>query len=119
MRRVSIWLTGLILAAMMVGCSQSPSQNGTVTGTVLGYGGPPSATKAHPGPEPLREIKVTLSAVGSGTKRQTVTSARGTFTLSVPPGTYKLDSACGRAEPETVRVTKGARIKRTVKCLFV
>jgi hypothetical protein len=116
MRRVSLWLTGLILAAMMVGCSQSPSQNGTVTGTVLGDGGP-SVTAADR-PQPLKQVKVTLIAVSSGTRYQTITRDKGTFTISVPPGTYILDSACGRAEPDTVRVTAGTRVKRTINCHF-
>lgn len=111
----------LMVGAIVLGvsaCGQSQSENGTVTGTVLGNGGPPRVTQASPKPELMKKIKVTLTPVNSGTRYQTVTSVNGAFTISVPPGTYQLDSACGRAEPRTVRVSARTRTNRTIECHF-
>ena len=66
----------------------------------------------------LRDVTVIAAGADSSVKFQTVTAHDGTFSLSIPPGTYLLDSQCGKARPYAVRVRSGAKVKRSIHCEF-
>jgi hypothetical protein len=86
---VRISLTGVALAAACLAgfaaaCSAQGPADGTVTGHLYGVGGPASVA-APPSPRPWPGT-VTLS--GPGVHRDVPVGASGTFSVTVPPGTY-------------------------------
>lgn len=118
-----------LLAAVTVllgvaACGAGQTEDGTVYGTVFGSGGPavvpPSGTvRTAMENVPLRNVTVAATRAHSDTKFETATSHDGTFSLSVPPGTYVLEATCGKAEPPAVRVPPRARVKRNIHCYFI
>lgn len=116
-------LPGVALLAAMIAllgvagyCSGHSAANGIVYGTVFGSGGPNPAVANKQ--IRMKDVAVTAARADSSTKFQTVTSNHGTYSLSVPPGTYVLRSECGKARPPAVRVPSGAKIKRNIDCEF-
>lgn len=128
-------LTGIIAAAAVVsalaGCGSGHRwvlfhghghgqiTNGCVYGTVFGSGGPATFPPRKMDHIPMKKVTVIATRDHLGTKFQTVTSNRGTFSLSIPPGTYVLTSECGKAAPPAVRMRPGAKVKRNIDCKFV
>ena len=117
-------LQGVALLAAVVllgvaGCGAGQRANGTLYGTVFGSGGPATFPPTKMEHVPLTKVTVIVDRVHSSVEFQTVTSTLGSFSLTLPPGTYLLRSECGKARPPSVRVASGAKIKRNIDCEFV
>jgi hypothetical protein len=111
----------VVLVAVAVGlavtaCGAGQTKTGTVYGTVFGSGG-----LNEPVGKPIKRLRVedvTVIATrqGPAVKFKAVSSGDGSFSLTVPPGTYTVKAAGCTAEPPTVRVEPGAKVKSDMDC---
>jgi hypothetical protein len=118
---VKISLTGLALgvaclAGITAACSGHNPADGTLTGHLYGVGGPaPGLARPWPG---------TVTLVGPGVHRDVPVGASGTYSVTVPAGSYTVTGhsplygsgtyACGATGAATV--TNGHSTKADVPC---
>jgi hypothetical protein len=107
----SACLAALTAALVTTGCSSQARATGTISGQLLGYGGPralePNGSIAARSPFP---VEGTITVHGPGGYSVTM-EASGGFSLVVPEGTYTVTAdqgvvGCGTSPP--VRVRAGA-----------
>jgi hypothetical protein len=117
---IGLCLAAACLAGLTAACSGQGPADGTVAGHLYGVGGPASAA-APPSPRPWPG---TVTLTGPGVHRDVPVGASGTFSVTVPPGTYTVTGhsplygsgayACQAAGPVTV--TSGHTTQADVLC---
>jgi hypothetical protein len=130
-RRLTRIIAAIAVASALAGCGSghrwvafrghghSQITNGIVYGTVFGSGGPRTFPPRKMDHIPMKNVTVIATRDHLGTKFQAITSNHGTFSLSIPPGTYVLTSECGSASPAAVRMRPGTKVERNIDCEFV
>jgi hypothetical protein len=115
-------IAAVTLALGVTACGAGQGKNGVVYGTLYGSGGPlvhPKHGTSSPNSRyRIKDVTVSARRDTSGRKFETVTSRNGSYSLNVPPGTYVLQAACGKANPPTVQVPSGGKVKRNIQCVF-
>lgn len=108
------------LAATMLmanACTQAPSGNGTLKGTFISEGGALGPDGAQPSPHPLDGV---ITATRGTTVVASARAIDGSFTLTLPPGTYTITGIAGAehgtACTVTSKVTSGATSSVEVIC---
>lgn len=103
------WLVVILAAAIWVlaGCRGSPGYHQTVPGTFVVAGGPP--------PGSPRPLSGTITARAASGQTFTATAGRnGRFTLSLPPGSYRVTgrSPLMQSGQMICAATSGLRVAR-------
>lgn len=106
-------VTMLILSA----CTQAPPGSGTLKGTFTTEGGAMGLDGAQPSPHPLDG---TITATRGTTVVASARAIDGSFTLTLPPGTYTITGIApyehGTACTATSKVTSGTVSPVEVVC---
>ena len=117
--RNRVQLTSALAVALLIvsGCTQAPPGNGTLKGTFTTEGGALGLDGTQPSPHPLD------GAITATRGTTVVASARaidGSFTLTLPPGTYTITGVApsehGTACTTTSKVTSGTTSSVEVVC---
>jgi hypothetical protein len=106
--------SALVLALAITGCTAAPpvpqptptakhASTGTLTGRVLVFGGPVTATGAPTGGRPMAGQRVSVQVSHRGVV-STTSDQDGRFTFQLPPGSFTLQCPGG---PEAVTVLLG------------
>ena len=88
LRDIQQVLAGALCVAVLTGCGWV--NNGTVSGVVRGYGGFSSANDGRPMPNQDFSIED-----GQGNRTSVTRDANGNFSVSLPPGKYRMRCGSG------------------------